>query len=164
MGRLSTALVVAILAATTGCRQQRSDASVAYNTALVRRWIEDGFNKRSLTVVDDIFAEQFAVNGFVVGRAGLKESMRRHLEGFPDLHVTIDDIIADGQKVGLWYSVEGTHGGEFEGIPPTGRHVKWEGFDLFTIEGGRVAHARFLSDLHGLLTQLGATRDSSRSR
>lgn len=163
MGRLLTALAVPILAATPGCRQERSDASEQHNKALVRRWIENGFNQRSLTVVDELFVERFAINGHVVGRAGLKESMRRHLEGFPDLHVIIDDIIADGQKVGLWYTVSGTHDGEFQDIPPTGKQVKWEGFDLFTIEGGRIAHARFLSDLHGLLTQLDPTPGLSRS-
>ncbi len=125
--------------------------------ALVVRWIEEGFNQRNLMVVDELFAEEFAVNGQVIGRDGLKRNMSRHLEGFPDLHVTIDDMLAEGQKVGMWYTVEGTHRGEFEAILPTGNHAKWVGFDSFSIEGGRIVNARFLSDYHGLLTQLGAT-------
>ena len=127
------------------------------NKALARRWIEEGFNKRRLTVVDELFADSFAVNEQVIGRAGLKQSMRRHLSGFPDLRVTIDDIIAEGSTVGIWYTVEGTHRGEFEAIPPTGRHVKWFGFDLLLIKDGKVSKARFVSDFFGLLTQLGAT-------
>jgi steroid delta-isomerase-like uncharacterized protein len=133
------------------------DAPVERNKALVRRWIEEGFNKRSLIVVDELFAERFAVNGHVIGRDGLKQSMTRHLGGFPDLHVAIDAIVAEGSKVGIWYTVEGTHRGEFENIPPTGRQVKWYGFDLLTIEGGKISEGRFVSDLLGLLRQLGAT-------
>jgi predicted ester cyclase len=76
--------------------------------------------------------------------------------GFPDLHVTIDDIIAEGNKVGVWYTVEGTHRGEFAGIAATGNHVKWSGFDLLTVEHRKISQARFLSDFFGLMTQLGA--------
>lgn len=94
------------------------------------------------------------MNGHVVGRDGVKASMRRHLQGFPDLHVTIDDIVAEGDKVSLWYTVEGTHKGEFEGVPATGKRVTWPGADLFRIEGGKISDARFLSDSLGLLKQL----------
>ena len=153
-------LGAAILATTAGCGQQppgTRDSSEERNKALVRRWIDEGFNQRSLTVVDELFTEQFAVDGRVIGRDGVKQSMTRHLAGFPDLHVTIDDILAEGPKVGIWYTVEGTHTGEFEAIPPTGNRVKWGGYDLFNVEDGKITNARFLSDFHGLLTQLGAT-------
>ena len=88
----------------------------------------------------------------MIGRDGLKQSMSRHLGGFPDLHVTIDDIAAEGKNVGIWYTVEGTHRGEFEAIPATGNHVKWVGVDLFSFDGGKISEARFLSDFQGLLT------------
>jgi steroid delta-isomerase-like uncharacterized protein len=158
-GRAAIAfLVVATLVATGSCRQRPSDARDAErNKALVSRWIEEGFNQRNLTVVDELFAEAFAVNGQVIGRDGVKRNMSRHLDGFPDLHVTIDEMLAEGQKVGMWYTVEGTHRGTFEKIPPTGNHVKWVGFDSFGMEQGKIANARFLSDYHGLLTQLGAS-------
>jgi len=127
------------------------------NKRLVRRWIEEGFNKRNLVVVDELFGERFAVNGHVIGPDGLKQSMSRHLVGFPDLHVTVDEIVAEENRVGIWYTVEGTHEGEFEGIAPTHKQVKWSGFDLMTFEGDRIAEGRFVSDLFGLLKQLGAT-------
>jgi steroid delta-isomerase-like uncharacterized protein len=144
-------------AADAQARGAPSPDPTAPNKALVRRWIEEGFNERSLAVVDEIFAERFAVNGNVVGRDGLKQSMRRHVAAFPDLHVVVDEIVAEGGKVALWYTVEGTHRGEFEDIPPTGKRVKWSGVDLMTIESGRIAEGRFVSDLMGLLRQLGAT-------
>ena len=127
------------------------------NKALVRRWIEEGFNRRNLGLVDELFSERFVINGQAVGRAGLRASMGRHLAAFPDLHVTIDEMLAEGSKVGVWYTVEATHRGEFESIPATGKAVRWVGFDLFTIEDGKIAEARFISDLLGLLRQIGAT-------
>ena len=74
-----------------------------------------------------------------------------------DPGVASGHYVAEDQKVTVWYTVDGTHSGEFEGVAPTGRRVKWAGVDLFTIERNRITEARFLSDLHGLLTQLGAT-------
>lgn len=141
-------------------RRDSGDARTDRNKALVRRWIEEGFNQRSVMVVDELFGERFAVNGHVIGRDGLKQSMSRHLAGFPDLHVTIDEILAEGHQVGIWYTVEGTHRGEFEGIPPTHKPVKWFGFDLLSLEGDRISEGRFVSDSLGLLRQLGATVSS----
>jgi steroid delta-isomerase-like uncharacterized protein len=160
MRRSATAAVWAAVLIGSGCHRQAPDTrdtAMERHKALVRRWIDEGFNRQSLGVVDELFAERVAVNGHIIGREGLKRSMRRHLGGFPDLHVTIDDLLAEGDKVAIWYTVQGTHQGEFEAIPPTGIGVRWAGVDLFSFEGGRVTEARFLSDLHGLLAQLGAT-------
>jgi steroid delta-isomerase-like uncharacterized protein len=154
------AVLIGVAGSGSAYAQARPDAPDAVtqpNKALVRRWIEDGFNQRRLPVVDELFAERFAVNGHVIGRDGLKQSMSRHLRGFPDLHVTIDEIVAEGNKVGIWYTVDGTHRGEFEGVPPTNKRVSWVGFDLMTVEGGKISEGRFVSDLLGLLKQLGVT-------
>jgi steroid delta-isomerase-like uncharacterized protein len=149
-------LIVTIVA---GCQHQRCDTAEGVNDenkADAQRWIEEGFNSKDLAVVDQVFADEVSVDGRIVGRAGVKTGMSRHLTGFPDLHVTIDDSIAEGNKVAIWYTVEGTHSGEFAGIPPTGRHVRWAGVDLLTFEHGKIAQARFLSDFFGLMSQLSA--------
>ena len=154
---------LAVLAIIAGCERQPIDRTEDIgdeNKALVRRWIEEGFNRQNLAVVDELIAEQFSVNGQTIGRDGLRMSMSRYLMGFPDLRVTIDDILAEGSKVGVWYTAEGTHRGEFEGIPATGKRVKWSGFDLLTVEHGKITQARFISDLFGLMTQLGAQPQS----
>ena len=164
--RSTIAVVWAACVMASSCHRQTPDirdTATEHNKALVRRWIDEGFNRQSLSVVDELFAELVAVNGQAIIRDGLKQSMRRHLRGFPDLHVTIDDILAEGNKVGIWYTVQGTHQGEFEAIPATGNQVRWVGFDLLTFEGGRISEARLLSDLHGLLTQLGATPSPPRT-
>jgi steroid delta-isomerase-like uncharacterized protein len=138
--------------------QQRSGTvSLEQNKALVRRWIEEGFNKKGVKVVDELFSEDFVVNGRKIGREGLKQSMNRHLTAFPDLHVVIAEIIAEGDKVVIWYTVQGTQKGEFDGVPPTGKQVNWFGADLLRIAGGRIVEGRFVDDSLGRLRQLGAT-------
>ena len=164
MNRTIAVFWLAVLAIIAGCERQPIDRTEDIgdeNKALVRRWIEEGFNRQNLAVVDELIAEQFSVNGQTIGRDGLRMSMSRHLMGFPDLRVTIDDILAEGSKVGVWYTAEGTHRGEFEGIPATGKRVKWSGFDLLTVEHGKITQARFISDFFGLMTQLGAQPQST---
>lgn len=138
--------------------QQRTPLnSVEQNKALVRRWIEQGFNKTELSVVDELFAEDFVVNGQKIGRQGLKQGMTGRLTAFPDLHVTITEILAEGDKVGLWYTVQATQKGNFEGISATGKQVNWSGADLLRVAGGKIVEAQFVDDSLGLLRQLGAT-------
>jgi steroid delta-isomerase-like uncharacterized protein len=152
-------IAAAMLVVVAGCGAQLRDGETLrqHHKALVQRWIEEGFNQHNVAVVDGLFAERFAVNGQVVGRDGVKASMTRHLRGFPDLHVVIDDIIVEGGRVAIWYTVEGTHQGEFEGIAATGKRVRWSGSDLVSIRDGKISEARFLSDVLGILKQLGAT-------
>lgn len=134
-----------------------SQFQIERNKALVRRWIEEGFNKRDTTVVDEIFVETPAINGLLIGRESLKQSMRRRFTAFPDLQVTIEEMIGEGDKVGIWYTARGTHRGEFEGITPTGKPVNWSGVDLLRVEGGKISQGRFIDDSLGLMQQLGAT-------
>lgn len=126
------------------------------NKAIVRRWIEEGFNKKKLQVVGELFAEGAVVNGQLVGAEGVRRSMSGFLGAFPDLQVTITEALAEGERVGVWYTVRATHKGVFQGIPPTEKEVTWSGVDLFRVAGGRIVEARFLDDSLGLLRQLGA--------
>ena len=111
-------LAIAILTCIGGSQsiggaQSQQDRAVGLeqNKALVRRWIEEGFNKRDVKIADDLFVQGFIVNGQKIGREGLKHSMTRHLTAFPDLRVVINEIIAEGDKVVIWYTVEGTQKG-----------------------------------------------------
>ena len=127
------------------------------NKALVRRWIDEGFNKKDLAVVDKLFAPEVVINGQRVARAGIKQSMNRFITAFPNLRVTITEVVAEADRVGIWYTVQGTQTGEFEGIRATGKQVLWSGADLFRIEKNAIAECRFIDDSLGLLRQLGAT-------
>jgi len=125
--------------------------------ALVRRWIEEGFNKKDLAVVDKLFAPEVVVNGQRVGRVGIKESMRRFITAFPNLRVTITEVVSEADRIGIWYTVQGTQTGEFERIRATGKPVSWSGADLFRVEKNLIVECRFVDDSLGLLRQLGVT-------
>ena len=127
------------------------------NKALVRRWIDQGFNNKDLSVVDEIFISEIIINGQRVDHLGLKNSMSRFIKAFPDLRVTITEVIAEGDKVVMWYTVQGTQTGEFDGIRATGKQVRWIGADLFRIVKGKIVECRFVDDSLGLLRQLGVT-------
>ena len=108
-------------------------------------------------MIDVVFAEDFTVNRSPVGREGLKQNMARRFTAFPDLQVSVVEIIAEGDKVGIWYTVRGTQRGEFEGVRPTGKQVNWFGSDFLRVEGGKIVEGWFVDDSLGLLRQLGAT-------
>ena len=122
-----------------GAQSQQVEGQVGLerNKVLVRRWIEEGFNKRDLNVIDVMFGEDFTVNRSRVGRIGLKKRMTERFRAFPDLRVTIVEIVAEGDKVGLWYTAQGTQNGEFEGVRPTGRPVTWFGADFLRVQATR---------------------------
>lgn len=172
-GRLRLVLVAFIigaLAPLTAQQRRTVDPSRApaitleQNKAVVRRWIEEGFNKRNPAIVDEIFVEDVVIGGQAIGRARLRENMLRRLAAFPDLEVTITDILAEGDKVVIWYAARGTHRGEFEGIAATGRRATWIGSDLLRIDRLKIAEGRFLDDALGLFQQLRPQNDSGSGR
>ncbi|WP_169980131.1 ester cyclase [Tautonia rosea] len=75
---------------------------------------------------------------------------------FRDVHVTTEEMIAEGDKVVTLWTFKGTHLGEFWGIPATGKSVSWTGIDIYTIKDGRITTHVRKSDILGLLQQLGA--------
>jgi len=79
--------------------------------------------------------------------------------GFPDLESTIEDLIAERDKVVAHWRAQATHRGEYMGIPPSGNRVDFRGISIFRIEGGKIAESWSVSDLLGMMQQLGAVRE-----
>lgn len=132
--------------------------STEQNKPLVRRLIEEGFNKGNERVIDELVAPNFATREEsmrAVGLAGFKEMVAAFRTAFPDARMTIEDVIAEGDKVITWAYFTGTHRGPLEGIPPTGKRVKVKDVDLFRIEQGKVVESSTTFDRLGMLKQLG---------
>lgn len=132
--------------------------STEQNKPLVRRLIEEGFNKGNERVIDELVAPNFATREEsmrAVGLAGFKEMVAAFRTAFPDARMTIEDVIAEGDKVITWAYFTGTHRGPLEGIPPTGKRVKVKDVDLFRIEQGKVVERSTTFDRLGMLKQLG---------
>jgi steroid delta-isomerase-like uncharacterized protein len=147
---LFVVLWLSISSALAGCEQHAAASSEGQrelDKQLVRRWMDVGFNQRIVAVVDEVFTDSVAINGVVIPRDGLKASMSQHFAAFPDLHVTINAVVAEGKSIGVWYTAVGTHQGPFQGVSATGKILTWKGVDLFTLQGGKVSEALFLSEL-----------------
>ena len=86
----------------------------------------------------------------------LKELFGRLHRAFPDLHITVEDLIAEGDKVVSRNSVTGTHHGEYMGLPPTGKSVTYNEIFIFRFTGGRIAETWGVVDVFSQLRQLGA--------
>ncbi len=96
----------------------------AENEALARRYIEEVFNKGNLVVIDELIATDFTEHDLYPGQApglqGEKQAVSMLRAAFPDLHLTIDEVISEGDHVVLQATVRGTQRGEFMGSPATG--------------------------------------------
>jgi steroid delta-isomerase-like uncharacterized protein len=135
--------------------------SLDKNKAIVRRWIE-AYNTHDLSSIDDLF-DEFIAPEYVdhtnqVNREGLKQLFIMGFTGFPDWHETIDDIIAEGDKVWIRISYTGTHTSEFRGIAPTGEKVTMTGVDIYRIENGKLVEYWNVSDSMNFNKQLSRTR------
>jgi steroid delta-isomerase-like uncharacterized protein len=91
----------------------------------------------------------------VTGAEALKHVWAVLLEAFPDLHLTVEDIIAEGDKVVVRNTVTGTHRGEYMGLPPTGKSVTYNEIFIFRIVDGRIAETWGVVDVLSQMKQLG---------
>ena len=134
--------------------------STEQNKALVRR-LEEVFNRGNISLVDELFAPDFVEHeelppGIPPGREAVKQLTTMFRSAFPDFKATIDDIVAEGDKVVIRQTWSGTHKGEFMGVPPTGKSVSFGVIDIIRIAGGKFVEHWGQMDMMGMMQQLGA--------
>jgi steroid delta-isomerase-like uncharacterized protein len=133
--------------------------STEENKALVLRFYE-ALNKQNLAAILEHHAPDFVWHDAALGispdRAGVKQFCIALWAAFPDAHYTVEDLIAEGDKVVSRFTVRGTHRGDFTGIPPTGKVVTMTGIAIYRLAGGRRVEEWVNVDLLGLMQQLGA--------
>jgi steroid delta-isomerase-like uncharacterized protein len=135
------------------------------DVAVVRRFVDECVNTHRADLLDDYVTAEVRVHPATPGTspdtAGVEE-LRTAFHGFrtvfPDLHVTLEDVVAAGDRVAVRWTGEGTHAGELAGVPASGRRVRWGGIDLYRLDGGRIAEWWRNDDQAGLLAQLTAVR------
>jgi predicted ester cyclase len=130
-----------------GRSSTKGDAVSKVNKDLVRDYYTRVINGRDLDAVGEFFADERMVEG-------VRSGCFRYFEAFPDMHVALDDLIAEGDRVFLRSTLTGTHDGEYKGIPPTGRPVATECAEVFRIADGRFAGYWCLTNVAGLMRQL----------
>jgi steroid delta-isomerase-like uncharacterized protein len=128
------------------------------NKAQVRRGYEEGFHQRNLAVFDELMASDYVwhiASTTVQGREPAKQLISRFLTAFPDGRYTIEDMIAEGDRVVVRQTFRGTHRGDFLGMAPTGKQVTVTEMEIFRIANGQAVENWTSSDDLGLLQQLG---------
>jgi len=112
--------------------------SLEENRTIVRRLFE-AFNKQDLALLDELIAPDYVDHPRQLrGLESYKQHLTMFYKSFPDSHETIEDIIAEGDKVWIRVKGTGTHTGEYRGLAPTGKKITWEAVDIWRIVDGKV--------------------------
>ena len=135
--------------------------SAEQNKAAFRRMVDEVFNRGNFALIDEGVAPDFIEReelppGFPPGREGIMLLTQMLRSAFPDFKATIDDMLADGDRVATRMTWTGTHQGEFMGIPPTGKRISIQVIDFVRFADGRFAEHWGLMDNMGMMQQLGA--------
>lgn len=136
--------------------------STEENKALMRHFYEEVFNQKNLAAIDDFMAPNFFnYSASQLGMTGgdlkhVKQFLSAVMQAFPDLHYTVEDLVAEGDKVAARLIISGTQQGAFMGIPATGKHAAISDIEIFRITDGKAVECWVQADFLGLLQQLGA--------
>jgi steroid delta-isomerase-like uncharacterized protein len=129
--------------------------------AIVRRWFDEVWNQGREESIDELFAPDAVVYGLgesdvpIRGPEDFKPFYRNMRATFPDLHIDIDNLVRQDDRIALCMDIHGTHQGAGLGIAPTGRRVHVRGMVILQVAGGKIARAQNLWDQLGMLRQIG---------
>ena len=132
------------------------------NKTVSRRFFDEVWNKGNLTVLDEILVKDHVnsgpgtIPGLPNGPEGSKQFVTAYRNAFPDVHFTIDDQIAEGDKVMTRWTAQGTHQGELAGLPATGKSSTVTGITVHRLVEGKIAESWGIFDEFGMMQQLGA--------
>jgi steroid delta-isomerase-like uncharacterized protein len=133
------------------------------NRALVHRWFEEVWNKGREEAIDELFAEDGIAYGLadesgapIRGTAGFKEFHQRFRGAFPDIVVTIEDTVAEGDKVAARCSVRAVHAGDHLGFAATQKPMEITGMSIVRIRDGKIVEGWNNFDFMSMFRQLGA--------
>jgi len=129
------------------------------NEAIIRSYVETVWNQRQLDRAEEFVAPDLVDHAPLPGQGpgldGARRKWAMYLDAAPDLRVTIEDLVAEDDKVGVRRSYAGTHRGELLGIPATGKQVRVGSISIFRLAGGKIAEIWEQLDLLSLMQQVG---------
>jgi steroid delta-isomerase-like uncharacterized protein len=135
------------------------------NKAVVRRLFEDHWNAKNPALVSELFAPTVSLDtpdGVLTGLDGASFLLHAYATAFPDFHLTIDDLVGDGDKVVVRWTFTGTHRGPLADVPASGKRVNVpNGIAIYRLAAGKISEGHFAWDKYALLQQLGALATSS---
>jgi steroid delta-isomerase-like uncharacterized protein len=132
--------------------------STETNKATIRRVFDDVVNSNSLAAAAELVGPAYVNHGVPVpakGPEALRLAVGMFRAAFPDIKVTLEHVVAEGDRVATHGYFTGTHKGDFNGIPPTGKAIKVAYIDLWRLENGKATENWVQMDMVGLMQQLG---------
>ena len=125
----------------------------------VREYIERVWNDKDVDALDTLASERYlrhlGPGEAPLGRAAQKERLRKLQHALPDVRFTVDDLIAEGDRVVFRVTVTGTHRGEMFGVPATGKAVAFSAIDILRFDAGKIVEHWGFGDSAAVLRQLG---------
>jgi predicted ester cyclase len=138
------------------------------NIASVRRIVDEVNNMGNLSIADEIIAPGFVGHGGgsreAKGPEGYKQSAAAYRSAFPDFHMSIEDIVADGEEVAWRFTWQATFTGPMGNISPTGKKVRQQGIAIWRFEDGKVVEAWGYSDSLDMFRQMGVSPAAVQTR
>lgn len=131
------------------------------NAALVHRWFEEVWNKHRADAIDELLSPDTVAHGLgeggadLHGREGFKQFHAQLTGAFPDIHITVHEVICEGDLAAARFSGTGTHHGDHLGAPATGKAVTFTGMSFTRWRDGQITEGWNNADIAGILTQVG---------
>lgn len=129
------------------------------NLETVRLVCEEVWGRGNVDLINQVYAENYVdlnpVPGIPANREGVKMQVAAYHQAFPDMNVTVEDTVLDGDRAVIRYTIRGTHNGELMGIPATGKSGEIAGISMVRLADGKVVEEFALADMMTLFQQLG---------
>lgn len=139
-------------------KKELNKMTVKTNKATMLKLFEESLNKRNLELLKDLIADEYT--GIrLKGAAGFSEPVLLLIKAFPDMQWTVDEMIGEGNKVTVRWTVRGTHTASFNNLPPTGNKVANTGIGFFELKDGKIISGLVQTDRLGFLQQLDVLPD-----
>ena len=143
--------------------------SEADNKATIRRFVEEGLNKRNAALIDEVYSAEYIGHDPERPAPRRVEDLKQGMVGllgkvFPDAQYSIEGLVAEGDMVVWHWTFRATHQGELMGIPPTGKPILFAGVNIFRMANGKVVEDWVYRDTVGMLRQLGAMPSPGQGR
>lgn len=134
------------------------------NKDVVRRYIEEAWNEADLDLVDDLVAADAPMHDptlseRVAGPDGRKRSIEVYHSAFPDVTISVEELVAEGDTVAVRWTGRGAHDGDLMGIAPTGTEVEVAGLSMNHVTDGQIVETWEVYDALGMLQQIGAVHE-----
>jgi steroid delta-isomerase-like uncharacterized protein len=137
-----------------------------HNKEIARQAFEKVLSKGNLDLVDTLVADDYVGHSPLEvshGPEDVKQFVTMLRNAFPDMEVTVEDQVADGDKVATRWTCRGTHKGEFQGMAPTGEEITMTGISMFRMANGKIVEEWAIPDMLGVLQQVGAVPEPEMS-